>query len=163
MQREASVRIRDVSAGDRAALCSIIGRCANLSDEEKDCAKELLDVYLDDSGQRDYSFIAATSENDRPKGYACFGKRPLADGVYDLYWIAVDPDERRRGVGKRLIEAVEAAVKARGARMLIAETSGLDANMTVRDFYIRGGFKEEARIKDFHRTGDALVIYARRF
>lgn len=156
-------RLRDVSAGDRAALLSIIGRCANLSGEEKDCAKELLDVYLDDSGQRDYSFIASIGENGRPKGYACFGKRPLADGVYDLYWIVVDPDERRRGVGKRLIEAVEAAVKASNGRMLIAETSGLDANMTVRDFYIRGGFKEEARIKDFYRTGDDIVIYARRF
>ncbi len=163
MQKEASVRIRDVSAGDRPALCSIIGRCANLSGEEKDCAKELLDLYLDDSGQRDYSFIAAIGENGQPKGYACFGKRPLADGVYDLYWIVVDPDERRRGVGKRLIEAVDAAVKARNARMLIAETSGQGANMTVRDFYIRGGFKEEARIKDFYRTGDDIVIYARRF
>lgn len=157
------MRVRDVSSGDRAALCSIIGRCENLLDEEKDCAKELLDAYLDDPGQRDYSFIAAIGENGRPKGYACFGKRPLADGVYDLYWIVVDPDERRRGVGKRLIEAVEAAVKARGVRMLIAETSGLDANGTVRDFYMRAGFKEEARIKDFYRAGDDIVIYARRF
>lgn len=157
------MRIRDVLSGDRAALCSIIGRCANLSDEEKDCAKELLDVYLDDPGQRDYIFMAATDEKDRPKGYACFGKRPLTDGVYDLYWIVVDPDERRRGVGKKLIEAVEAAVKARGARMLIAETSGLPANMTVRAFYIRSSFKEEARIKDFYRFGDDIVIYARRF
>ena len=163
MQKEAAVRIRDVSAGDRAALCSIIGRCSNLSGEEKDCAKELLDLYLDDSGQRDYSFIAATGENGRPKGYACFGKRPLADGVYDLYWIVVDTDERRRGVGKRLIEAVEAAVKARNGRMLIAETSGLDANRTVMEFYIRSGFKEEARIKDVYRFGDDIVIYARRF
>ncbi len=149
--------------GDRAALCSIIGRCANLLDEEKDCAKELLYTYLDDPGQRDYIFLAAAGAKDRPTGYACFGKRPLADGVYDLYWIVVDPDERRRGVGKMLLEAVEAQVMARGARILIAETSGLDANAAVMGFYASNGFREEARIKDFYRPGDDIVIYARRF
>ena len=35
--------------------------------------------------------------SNKAAGYICYGKRPLTDWTYDLYWIAVDPGYSRKG------------------------------------------------------------------
>ena len=81
---------------------------------------EYLQYGTEDSG---YHFIVYR-EGEQVLGFAIYGRRDLAEGVFDLYWIAVDPNARRKGVGGALITASEEAVRAMGGRMLIAETSG---------------------------------------
>ncbi len=156
------VRIRKVSAGDRVRLVSIIDRTSNLTEEERNCAVELLDIYLTNKDQSDYSFITAADGSDSPLGYICYGKTPLTDAVYDLYWILVDPGHRQRGVGRSLLEHTEGVLKKQGARLLVAETSGLKTYEPARGFYLRNGFNEEARIREFYKPGDDLVVYVKR-
>lgn len=155
------VVIREVRREDRQALASIIERTGNLSVEEKDCAVELLDIYLNDSAQKDYYFITALC-GGVPAGYACYGPRPLAAGVHDLYWIVVDQDNMGRGIGKALVERVRGLLTSQGARMLVAETSGLADYAGTREFYLRCGFAEEARIREFYKPGDDIVFYVMR-
>ncbi len=142
-------------------MISIIEGSENLTDEEKDCAIELLDIYLNDASQDDYLFLAATNEGDIPMGYVCYGKAALAMGVYDIYWILVGPTDRGKGVGKILLRHIESVLTKDGARMLVAETSGLPSYERARSFYLRNGFKEEARIKGFFKPGDDKVIYVK--
>jgi ribosomal protein S18 acetylase RimI-like enzyme len=85
----------------------------------------------------------------------------LTDGTYDLYWIAVDRNGRRGGVGRGLLSATEAAVKQLGGRLLFVETSGLPKYAPTRAFYLGTGYTEEAIIKDFYAPGDDLVIYTK--
>jgi ribosomal protein S18 acetylase RimI-like enzyme len=158
-----AVTIRGVEGCDRAGLCAIIDASANLSEEERDCAKELLDIYLDDADEEDYLFLAAFSAPGPPLGFVCYGMASLADAVYDLYWIIVDPAHRRTGVAAKLLKTVEKILKGRGARLLVAETSGLPAYAPARGFYERNGFKEEARVEGFYKPEDDLVIYVKRF
>jgi ribosomal protein S18 acetylase RimI-like enzyme len=113
------------------------------------------------SGGSGYNFIVYR-DGDRVLGYAIYGYRDLTDGVYDLYWIAVDPDARRRSVGRELITACEKAVRENGGRMLIAETSGTAHYEPTRRFYFGMGYRDEAVIKDFYSTGDDLVIFIKR-
>jgi len=158
----AHIRIRKVSADDRPELLGIINGTGNLSAEERDCAVELLDIYLNDPLQKDYFFIAAADCSNRPIGYVCYGKTPLTDAVYDLYWILVHPDKRRSGIGKNLLEHAEEILEREGARVLVAETSGLKTYEAARGFYLRNGFIEEARIREFYKPGDDLVVYVKR-
>lgn len=156
-----SLRIREAGQRDRDALVSIIERTANLTREEKDCAEELLHIYLSDPGQTDYYFITAL-KGAVPAGYACYGGRPLAQGVYDLYWIIVDENMKGSGIGRALIEKTEEILCGLGGRMLVAETSGLAAYEASRGFYLGCGFAEEARIKEFYKPGDDIVFYVKR-
>lgn len=157
------VSVRKMAASDREAVYSIIRNTSNLTGEEKNCATELVDIYLNNPLQTDYYFIAAVDMSDRPVGYVCYGKTPLTDAVYDLYWILVDADSQGRGIGKKMIESTEAILKAEGGRMLVAETSGLPTYEAARTFYAKCGFREEARIKEFYKPGDDLIIYVKRF
>lgn len=154
--------VRKAAARDRDALVGIIENASNLRREEKDCAVELLDIYLNNPSQKDYFFIVATDGSDKPSGYLCYGLNSLTDAVYDLYWILVDPGFRRRGIGGALLGHTEALLEKEGARMLVAETSGLPSYGPARRFYIKNGYIEEARIKGYYRPGDDLVIYVKR-
>jgi ribosomal protein S18 acetylase RimI-like enzyme len=109
-----------------------------------------------------YNFIV-DREEDRVLGFACYGPRDLTSGVFDLYWIAVDSKTHRNGIGRRLLNATEAAVCKAGGRMLIAETSGTAHYEPTRKFYLGMGYAMEATIKDFYIEGDDLVIFIKRF
>lgn len=158
-----AAEIRRVTGRDRAVLVAIIDGTGNLTQEEKDCAIELLDIYLNNPQQKDYSFITAVDGSDCPIGYVCFGKTPLTDAVYDLYWIIVDGQKRRSGVGMALLGQTVELLQNDGARMLVAETSGLPAYDQTRVFYSKCGFVEEARIREFYKPLDDLVVYVKRF
>jgi ribosomal protein S18 acetylase RimI-like enzyme len=101
-------------------------------------------------------------DGEKVLGYSIYGIRFLAEGVYDLLWIAVDPDARRKGVGGALITASEEAVRAMGGRIIIAETSGTAEYESTREFYVRMGYVNEATLKDFYKPGDDLKIYTKR-
>ena len=155
--------IRKVQGADRPSIVDLIEAAGNLTGEERSCAAELLDMYLNDPLQKDYSFLAASDTTGRVAGYICYGPTPLTDGVYDMYWIVVDAGQRRSGVGERLLAGAEEVLRGQSARMLAAETSGLASYEPARRFYAKNGFTEEARIKDFYKPGDDKIIYVKRF
>ncbi|HAO93234.1 MAG: hypothetical protein A2X99_01270 [Deltaproteobacteria bacterium GWB2_55_19] len=155
--------VREATTSDRGGLVRIIEGTGNLTREEKDCALELLDIYLGNPLQKDYFFIAAVANSGMPAGYACYGKTPLTDAVYDLYWVLVDGGVRGQGIGSLLLENVEALIGKEGARLLVAETSGLPAYEAAREFYLKRGFTVESRIKDFYKPGDDLITYVKRY
>jgi ribosomal protein S18 acetylase RimI-like enzyme len=95
-------------------------------------------------------------------GYIAYGPTPMTHGTYDLYWIATDPRVRGSGLGASLMKTMEADLRARGARLVRVETSGGDEYEATRAFYQGGGYLETARIPDFYREGDDLVILTKR-
>ena len=96
-------------------------------------------------------------------GYACFGPTPLTEGVWDLYWIAVDPAIQSRGLGRQLVAAIEEAVQHGGGRMILVETASKAAYKPTRAFYRRTSYVEVARIPNFYRVGDDKVIFIKTF
>jgi ribosomal protein S18 acetylase RimI-like enzyme len=109
-----------------------------------------------------YHFLISRLGNEI-LGFACYGQRPLTDGTFDLYWIGVGQNQQGRGVGKALIAEVENRVRSQGGRLLIAETAGKKAFEPTRRFYLSAGYELEARIRDFYKLGDDLVIFTKRF
>lgn len=155
------IKIRKVLEKDRQAIISIINRNDNFTQEEKDCARELLEIYLTNPLQKDYDFFCAVDEDDKPVGYVCYGRVPLTDGTYDLYWIVVEPCFHGKGIGKTLVKHLENVLKKTDCRMLFTETSSKPDYAKTRFFYERNGFFETARLKDFYRSGDDKIIYCK--
>lgn len=147
---------------DRPALARLLRSIRVFREGEIAVAMELVDIGLSDP-DRGYRFIVADDGAETVLGYACWGWAPMTDGVYDLYWIAVDPVSQGRGIGKRILRAVEEAVVRDGGRMLLIETEGSPAYQATRRFYERAGYAEIARIRDYYRVGADKVIYGRAF
>jgi len=155
-----AVKLRELRAGDRPALESLIRATGVFSEEEVGVALELIDAGIANAACG-YLFLVAADERDRAIGYACYGHTSMTDGVYDLYWIAVDPRVQRGGVGRALLRATEDDVRRRGGRMIIIETAGKAEYEKTREFYVRTECVEIARIRDFYRVGDDKVVYQR--
>ncbi len=57
-------------------------------------------------------------------GFAFAAPERLTEGTWNLLALAVRPDRQGAGLGSALIHAVEAALRQRGARLLLIETLG---------------------------------------
>ncbi|NOK14385.1 GNAT family N-acetyltransferase, partial [Corallococcus exercitus] len=95
-------------------------------------------------------------------GYCCYGPTPMTENTFDLYWIASAPEVRGQGIGAGLISAMEADLRRRKARIIRVETSATEAYGPTRGFYASMKYGEEARIKDFYKQGDDLIILTKR-
>lgn len=159
-----TVSIRPIRRGDRAGIESLLNRASEFTRDETACALELVDGSLArGNSDEDYAVFCAESPEKGIIGFVCYGKTPLTQATYDLYWIAIDPARRRGGLGKRMLGYLENILNAKGARLLVAETSSLSAYAQACSFYAKEGFREESRIKDFYASGDDLLIYCKRF
>jgi ribosomal protein S18 acetylase RimI-like enzyme len=127
---------------------------------------DLVDQGLEHPERGEYIIHVLEEPDSGPKkmiqGYVCFGATPRADGVFDLYWIAVDPRQQGLGFGQLLLRFVENEVRRQHGRMLLIETSSkLSYTPTIR-FYQRSGYGEISRIKDFYRIEDDKVVFCKK-
>ncbi|HEY3787759.1 MAG TPA: GNAT family N-acetyltransferase, partial [Urbifossiella sp.] len=70
--------------------------------------------------------------------------------------------QQGRGLGRQLLEFVEADIRARGGRLLLIETSSMPRYEPTREFYRKRGYGIAAQIPDYYTDGDGLVIYSKR-
>ncbi|ATB42817.1 acetyltransferase [Cystobacter fuscus] len=124
------------------------------------CAIELVDLALQPNNP-DYKILVADRDGTIV-GYVCYGPTPMTEGTYDLYWIASDPQVRGQGVGASLVSGMEADLRRLTARIIRVETSATEAYGPTRGFYASMKYTEEARIRDFYKVGDDLIILTKR-
>ncbi len=86
----------------------------------------------------------------------------FTDGTWNMLAIAVHPEQQGAGHGGALVQALEAALRRQGHRVLIVDTSSTDEFSLTREFYRKNGYAEEARIRDFWAPGDDKVIFWKR-
>jgi len=153
--------LRDqVRASDTRSVREITESSGFFYAEEIDTAAELVEERLAKGISSGYHFIFA-DEGDRTLGYSCFGPIACTKASFDMYWIAVAGDARGKGLGTRLIEASERAIRALGGSRIYVETSSRAQYDPTRGFYITRGYKEEAVLAEFYGPGDAKVIYVK--
>ncbi|WNG20346.1 GNAT family N-acetyltransferase [Cystobacter fuscus] len=152
--------IRPLAEKDREPLASLIRRIETFSQDEQVCAIELVDLALQPNNP-DYKILVADRDGTIV-GYVCYGPTPMTEGTYDLYWIASDPQVRGQGVGASLVSGMEADLRRRTARIIRVETSATEAYGPTRGFYASMKYTEEARIRDFYKVGDDLIILTKR-
>lgn len=80
----------------------------------------------------------------------------------DIVTLAVAPEARCQGVGRKLVDALAAALRARGAAALFLEVG--EDNHAAVSLYRRAGFTDAGRRPGYYATqngeprGDALVL-----
>jgi GNAT superfamily N-acetyltransferase len=152
--------IRELRREDRPPLESLLRATGVFTEDEVGIALELIDVVLDKPGQKDY-VIRVSEEGGTVAGYYCVGPTPATESTFDLYWIAVDPARHGTGIGAALDGHALDLIREMGGRLVIAETSSRPAYDLTRAFYLRQGYAELARITDYYRPGDDLVVYGK--
>jgi ribosomal protein S18 acetylase RimI-like enzyme len=111
----------------------------------------------------DYSFLGAFTPEQELIGYACWGPTPDTDRTFDLYWIAVDPGVQGSGSGTILLREVERRLAGQSARLLVVETSSRSDYESARAFYLRRGYAEAGRVREFYAPSDDRIIFTKRF
>lgn len=150
--------IRPLSTQDLVKLQFILETTANFVADEVTVAMELLNDSLHDPAT---SYRTLVAEDDEVRGYVCFGRTPMTDHTYDLYWIVVEEGQQGQGIGRQLYAAMEAAVRSDGGKIIRIETSASEGYDATQAFYHRLGFEELSHIHDFYRDGDALITFVR--
>lgn len=145
---------------DRNQVKKIIDSIIFFNEEEKNIAIELIDETIAIPDQ-DYYNVYVYEENNVILGYHCTGKRSLTDGVYDLYWIVVNPNFQNKGVGKKLLQHAEKFVSENNGRLVLAETSSKESYTSTRNFYLKNGYSVLAQIKDFYTKDDNLIVFGK--
>ena len=154
------VTMRALAPADLGRLLEILRETGAFRPEEIGVAEELLTLGVQKGEASGYSFrVAAT--HGAAVGYACYGPTPCTEGTFDLYWIAVDPLVQGGGVASRLLDETEAEVKARGGRLLVAETEDSPSYQRARYFYEARGFSRAGAVPHFYRPGVAKIIYTK--
>ena len=149
----------------RGRVAEILRSTANFRDEEVDVALELFDASFSDE---DYVFVGAVPIPDSRfpipllVGFACYGPSMATDRTYDLYWIAVDHAAQGTGCGSVLLAEVERRLEALHARMLVIETSSRSDYTATRGFYLKRGYVEAARVREFYAPDDDRIILTKR-
>ncbi len=162
-QSNRTTHIRSIVPGDRSRIQEIVIAAGNFSEQEIATAMELVDEALRKGEESGYIIMVAETPERAGEidGYACYGPTPLTEGVFDLYWIAVDPKTQGRGIGRLLVEYAEKDIRSRGGRMLLIETSSRDEYQPTIAFYQRTNYELAARIKNFYHIGDDKLIFSK--
>lgn len=150
----------DIRPSDLVAVRTIAESTGFFSEEELDIAVELLEDRMERGRHSEYRFILADLDG-RPVGFASYGHIACTLSSYDLYWIAVQDEQRGRGIGKQLMTETERKIVAEGGTRIYVETSSREQYASTRAFYEQGGYVAEAVQKDFYAPGDGKVTYVK--
>lgn len=151
------IRFRHVlDAADPPRISALIEATEVFSGEEARVAAELAETTLD--GSETYRWLLAEQAGTLV-GYTCYDRVPLSKVSFDLYWIAVLPEQRGTGVAKELMLRTAKLARSKRGLWMFAETSSRAPYAPARGFYLKSGFAEVARFEDFYEPGDDKVVY----
>ena len=145
--------IRPLAAGDLPGLKRVIDAVGLFP---SDLLDDMAAPFLAGVAEEIWCVLA---EAGQILGVAYCVPERMTQGTWNLLLMAVRPDRQGHGLGRRLTLALERQLAARGARLLLVETSGLDGFAPTRAVYRRLGFTEEARIRDFYAAGEDKLVF----
>ena len=150
---------REVQPQDAERIRRLVEITGYFSADEIEVAVELVNEHLmKGAAASGYHFIFA-ERYGHLAGYTCYGPVPATASSYDLYWIAVHPDFRRRGLGKMMLEETERIIRRSGGTRIYVDTSMRVQYASTRAFYEHCGYRLESALEDFYAPGEAKAIY----
>jgi ribosomal protein S18 acetylase RimI-like enzyme len=142
------IAIRQMREADLDVVSDLV-MLANPHVVKEKYRKLILDVF---KANPDLFFVAVVGGT--VVGYA---QAEVRGDRADLNDIAVAEDNQRRGIGRQLLLTVLDAVKAKGAKILLAEVHHKCASAI--PFYYAHGFRISGSVQDYFGAGhDAVIV-----
>lgn len=145
--------MRPAERGDTPALRTI-AEAAGLF--PPDMLDDMIAGYLERT-RPDIWFVADNQECAVAFGFS--EPERMTSGTWNLLAIGVIPDHQGRGIGTQMMRYIEGRLRARGERILLAETMGTPEFERTRSFYRANGYTEEARIREFYEAGADKIVF----
>lgn len=154
----------DISPEDRPRIAALLASLEVFTEDERAVALELCDHRLDHPSSDDYRFILAfaAAAPDKLAGYLCYGRTPMTQSTYDLYWLGTSPELARSGVARRLVSSMEDEIARAGGGLIRVETGSREGHGAAVHFYDAVGFTRSATLGGFYAPDDDLIIFTRR-
>lgn len=147
------IKIRPAAKQDIETIRQI-ARDTNLFPPEM--LEDMIAGYLDRSSE-DIWFVGELGDRVITFGF-CEPAR-MTDGTWNLLAIGVDPALQGQGHGAKMMSYLEHQLSKTSQRVLIVETMGTPELAKTREFYLKNGYKEEARIREFYEAGADKLVY----
>ncbi len=140
------IRIEKMGSAHIAQVADLEARCFSDPWSKKSIASEL---------ENPLSLWLVALEGETVAGY--IGSQSVPPEA-DVMNVAVDPQYRRRGVAKRLLEALTEGLKARGITSLALEVRA--SNVPAVSLYEKLGFAQVGRRPNYYHNPkeDALIL-----
>jgi GNAT superfamily N-acetyltransferase len=149
--------IRPAAPEDSAAVIDLVIAAEMFSNNDAGFLEGMLADYFD--GNKEDGHVCVIDDEGGPLGVAYYQPEPAADRVWDLTMIAVRPVRQGQGRGAEMLRRVEEDLRSGGGRLLLVETAALARYDSTRAFYVKCGYEEEARVRDYWAVGDDLVVF----
>ena len=107
----------------------------------------------------DQNHLCVIDEHDGPLAVASYEAAPATDRTWYLTMIAVRLSRQGQGRGATLMRHVEDDLRARGQRLMLVQTSGLPTFSRARAFYVRCGYEQEARVRDYYEPDEDMILF----
>jgi len=146
---------------DKSAIMRILRATPEFKPAEVAVAEEVLDSYLVDPIGSGYYVLVAEVDSS-VVGYICYGPTPMTERTWDIYWLAVAPEEQGRGIGRTLLTFAEDRIKEANGRLALIETSSKPDYERTRRFHHLQGYELVCRIPDFYSPGDDKLVFLKR-
>ncbi len=157
MQAEMSYQISRTVKEDLSGIKSILETIELFPPE---MLEEMIADFLENPNSN--ALWLTYSENEIPLGFVFCNIEMLTDGTYNMYAIGVKNYQQGKGIGAKLVNAVETQLRTKGGRVLIVDTSSTDEFGATRNFYLKNGYEKEAVIRDFWAEGDDKVVFRKK-
>ncbi len=142
------IHVRPMAESDLEWILALDGKIEAAPRWKPDVCRAFLREKMAPAGTlRRFAMVA---ELDGERAGVALG-RLLLDGVEnacDLEWIAVEPAMRRRGVGRKLMGAVESWARENGGLRLALEVRA--ANIAAQRLYAASGWAEAGRRRGYY-------------
>src|SRR6476660_3825698 len=114
--------IRPMQPSDTPTLVAMALGTAAFKPIEIQALEEVLDDFHAQNAAAGHRAVVLEADG-KVVGFAYFAAAAMTDRTWSLWWIVVDRAVQARGIGGKLLQYVEAAVRSVGGRQLVLETS----------------------------------------
>lgn len=150
--------IRPITQHDSSAVAALSVDAGLFPPEDIAFLEEMMVNYFSGNQANGHQCII-DEEHDALLGVAYYEPALATDRTWYLTMIGVRRDLQGQGHGAALMQHVEDSLKTDGQRILLVETSGTPEFTLTRRFYVKLGYEEEARVRDYYAPSDDMVLF----